>query len=109
MTLASAALDYNQKRIELFQEMRQKEEQEYPILHLEIDDILNGSFSESRLEEMQEMLTKAEEEEAKRKSTLLKCECIAGVATMALCFAAERYSPTAFQCLLRAIEQNRSR
>ena len=49
MMLSNAAIEYNQKRIELFCQKRKEDESQYPILHLDIDDILNGSFSGSRL------------------------------------------------------------
>lgn len=109
MMLSNAAIEYNQKRIELFCQKRKEDESQYPILHLDIDDILNGSFSGSRLEELQQMLNEVTEEEKKRERTLLSSESIAGLSRTALSFACEHFSPSAFQCLVNIFKHNHSR
>ena len=108
MMLSNAAIEYNQKRIELFRQKRKEDESQYPILHLDIDDILNGSFTGSRLEELQRMLDEVTEEEKKRERTLLSGESIVGLSRTALSFACQHFSPSAFQCLVNIFRQNHS-
>lgn len=108
MMLSNAAIEYNQKRIELFCQKRKEDESQYPILHLDIDDILNGSFTGSRLEELQRMLDEVTEEEKKRERTLLNGESIVGLSRTALSFACQHFSPSAFQCLVNIFRQNHS-
>ena len=109
MMLSNAAIEYNQKRIELFCQKRKEDESQYPILHLDIDDILNGSFTGSRLEELQRMLDEVTEEEKKRERTLLSGESIVGLSRTALSFACQQFSPSAFQCLVNIFRQNPSK
>lgn len=109
MMLSNAAIEYNQKRIELFYQKRKEDEWQYPILHLDIDDILNGSFTGSRLEELQRMLDEVTEEEKKRERTLLSGESVVGLSRTALSFACQQFSPSAFQCLVNIFRQNHSK
>ena len=106
MMLSNAAIEYNQKRIELLCQKRKENEMHYPIMNLGIDDILNGSFSGSRLEELQQMLIEVIEEEGKRERVLLSSEIIVGLSKTAFWYACQQFSPIAFQCLENIIIQN---
>ena len=68
----------------------------------------NGSFTGSRLEELQRMLDEVTEEEKKRERTLLSGESIVGLSRTALSFACQHFSPSAFQCLVNIFRQNHS-
>lgn len=78
--VVTSILHYNQYVIKVQNNQREEERRVHPSLQMNVDDILQGSLSESDLHRLMDMLNWESSQEEARKQAVISYECIVVVA-----------------------------
>ena len=78
--VVTSILHYNQYVIKVQNNQREEERRVHPSLQMNVDDILQGSLSESDLHQLMDMLNWESSQEEARKQAVISYECIVVVA-----------------------------
>lgn len=103
--MALSVLQYNRAMKKVLLQQDREDAERYPILSLDIDEIMNDSLSELDLQELREMLKEVTQREEKRRKMVLSAECLYTAAFSLLQYALEKRDTPSLEVFVYALTQ----
>ena len=105
LMMVLSVLQYNRVMKKVLRQQEKEDAERYPILSLDIDEIMNDSLSEVDLQELREMLKEVTQREEKRRKMVMSAECLYTVAFRLLQYALEKRDTPSLEVFVYALTQ----
>lgn len=105
LMMVLSVLQYNRAMKKVLRQQDREDAERYPILSLDIDEIMNDSLSELDLQELREMLKEVTQREERRRKMVLSAECLYATAFSLLQYALEKRDTPSLEVFVYALTQ----